>query len=398
MSLFESSATRAKKGHFGNLVTMALSDGRLDESELKLIVRIGLRIGLTENQVRQIISDPSKTKFEIPKSEKLRLSLLIDYVSVMIADGKIDPREASLCSVLARKLGFDPDTVIPVILDGFLDTTPSKPEKDESSVDSGTEKITIDSAAFLSDRGKSDSPRPRPEQNTAAPTGRTGANPESKPDEIRVAGFAVSIPEGEKTLDDYFLLSHNQNYSITLRNYSSRKCDADLEIDGKDMGTFRVPANSCATFDRPAHDDGRFTFYELMSKEGNSVGLKANQNLGLVSVTFRPEVESTMLFAARPPDMSLRMGQSSPSDPSTERDSDTSGAAAKSLPTLPRAGGTALTGKSNQRLHDAEQIKHDPHAAVIIHLRLGARIVSRPSEPRPLTSHPRSNKIPPPLS
>lgn len=396
MSIFESPVTKAKKGHLSNLVLLGLADGALDPRELELIVTIGLHIGLSETEVRQILGDPSKHALKIPTSEKLRLTLLYDYVLVMLVDGKVEPTEKDFCRKMARSLGFDPDEVIPKII-ADLAKSPAKPGTPPPPLPTGSQNsgtsspgITIDSDAFLSDR------------NDASPSRHGNANPTptgtririrevpSKSDEIRVDDFAVCIPEGEKTSDDYFLLTHNQHYSVCLRNYSIRKCDADIEIDGKDMGTFRIPPNSSATFDRPAHDDGRFTFYELMSKEGNSVGLKANQNLGLVSVTFRPEHFEEKFC--------LRMGvprsdhESDDGDPQHGKDS------SKIFAAIPRAGGTALTGKSEQRLNDAEQIKHDPHATVIIHLRLGARVVSHPSEPRPLTSHPRSNKIPPPLS
>ncbi|MDP4584191.1 MAG: hypothetical protein NWT04_09755, partial [Verrucomicrobiales bacterium] len=66
--------------------------------------------------------------------------------------------------------------------------------------------------------------------------------------------------------------------------------------------------------------------------------------------------------------------------------------------TLPRAGGTGLSGQSKTKFTNAESIEYDPEGTVVIHLRLGARVKPANDGPRELKPHPRSNKVPPPLS
>lgn len=156
------------------------------------------------------------------------------------------------------------------------------------------------------------------------------------------------------------------------------------------------------TIDRPTYDDGRFTFYELMSKEGNAVGLKANQNLGLVKVTFRPEKEDQISATGdildadegilRAPTLGAAQRDTGPSIggprmPHLQATGD-----------LPRAGGTGLSGQSDKKFTDADSIEHDPEGTVVIHLRLGARVKPATDAPRELKPHPRSNKVPPPLT
>lgn len=405
MSFFESEEKKAFKGHFGNLLSLGLSDGNLDEAELDLILAICSRLGLTEGDIQAVLKNPKKWKFRSPRSIEAKLEILTDYILVMLADGVISPEEANFCNQVASQLGLDPNVVIPQIISQV-----TAGARAEESPDPGN--VTIDSEAFLSDQGGDGSSLPAGRRSPARP-GLQQDFKDAKQDEIRLGDFAVSIVEGEKIDGDYFLLDHNQNYSIGMRNYCHRCCDADIEIDGKDMGTFRVPPYAQMVVERPAHDEGKFTFYELMSKEGNSVGLKANQNLGLVRVTFRPEKEREfLLYGANPNETSnatLAMGEP-PSGLGVGDDSTRLGASnpnrsaapaetgALSNVNLPRAGGTGLAGKSDQKLENAEEIEYDAHASVVIHLRLGARVKPVDTGPRELKPHPRSNKVPPPLS
>ena len=398
MSFFESETKKAYKAHFANLLVLAMSDGDFDPAEQAMIAKIAERLELTEKDIQAVLKNPKKWKFRVPKSTKARIEILTDYVLVMISDGKIEPEEAAFCTYIAQQLELDAATVIPMILEKL---GASVPEQKKSAPD----QTSIDSDAFLSDRGNRSSPTPSGRGQRKSTGGQDRKGTDEKADEIRVGDFAVSIVEGEKAQGDYFLLDHNQHYSVDLRNYSRLRCDADIEIDGKDMGTFRVKGGHNFTIDRPTHDDGRFTFYELMSKEGNAVGLKANQNLGLVKVTFRPEKEDQIsatgdildadegiqraptLYAAQR-DTGPRIG--GPRMPHLQ--------ATAATGDLPRAGGTGLSGQSDKKFTDADSIEHDPEGTVVIHLRLGARVKPAKDGPRELKPHPRSNKVPPPLT
>jgi len=401
MSFFESETKKAYKGHFANLLVLAMSDGDFDPAEQAMIMKIAERLELTEKDIQAVLKNPKKWKFRVPKSMEARIVILTDYVLVMISDGEIAPEEAAFCTYIAQQLELDADTVIPMILERLA---ASAPEEKRPAPD----RTSIDADAFLSDRGPRKKPTSPPGgRRKDAGTDRGREKSEEKPDEIRVGDFAVSIVEGEKAQGDYFLLDHDQHYSVDLRNYSTLRCDADIEIDGKDMGTFRVKGGHNFTIDRPTHDDGRFTFYELMSKEGNAVGLKANQNLGLVKVTFRPEKEdqisatgdildadegirilgAPMLCAAQRDTGPRIEGPRKPHLQATGATGD-----------LPRAGGTGLSGQSDKKFTDADSIEHNPEGTVVIHLRLGARVKPAKDGPRELKPHPRSNKVPPPLT
>ncbi|NJK93380.1 MAG: hypothetical protein HC904_17145, partial [Blastochloris sp.] len=65
-----------------------------------------------------------------------------------------------------------------------------------------------------------------------------------------------------------------------------------IHIDGKDMGLFRLFPNTEFEIEHPSDDSGCFTFYELGSSEGAAAGIKANDKLGVVEVTFYPEKQN----------------------------------------------------------------------------------------------------------
>lgn len=181
--------------------------------------------------------------------------------------------------------------------------------------------------------------------------------------------FSVRIPEGKEVSGGYVEMLHGTTYRLVLRNSRNVSCDARVEIDGKHVGTWRIRGIQSITLERPAHDDGQFTFYKLGTRDGDAVELNGhNPSLGLIKVTFTPEKQKT-------PQRNEVVYR---------------GGVAKGLGTL-SAGGTGLSGHSNQQFVDAEYLDLDYSQQTVIHLRL----VCNDSGPRPLTRY--STPVPPPV-
>lgn len=173
---------------------------------------------------------------------------------------------------------------------------------------------------------------------------------------MRLADFSVRVFPGREDLSGYVLMEHNSVYGIELSNFGDRKCDAEVNIDGEHVGTWRVPAGKSIILERPVHDDGCFTFYRFGTVESRMAGLKQSSELGLISVLFKPEYRSSgpqVLFSRR------------------------------------SSGGTGLSGRSDQRFTEAKPISYDEKSFVFIHLRL----VCENDGPRPMFS----TRIPPPV-
>ncbi|MCH7227223.1 hypothetical protein MLD59_13845 [Verrucomicrobiaceae bacterium E54] len=178
---------------------------------------------------------------------------------------------------------------------------------------------------------------------------------------MKLEDYAITIPEADEIEGGYAVMNHGTQYSIELHNESSRRCDAEVEIDGRSVGTWRVDPHDSIRLERPSGDTGRFTFFCKGSEEALMADLHDNEALGLISVEFRPEKRDDGLRASPLSDGRLE------------------------------GGGTGLTGESNQRFTKIAALDYDHESVRTIHLRL----VARKPEVRPL--HPRSTPVPPPV-
>lgn len=207
---------------------------------------------------------------------------------------------------------------------------------------------------------------------------------------MRLQNYELTIPEGQEDAQGYVALRHEQIYSLYLRNNHPTQCDAKVHIDGKYQGTWRLKPYQTARLEHPSHDQGRYTFYELNSKEGQDIGLDtlSRADLGLVEVTFTPEKTESLPKA-------LEYERGIERDPSGAR-----GGSLFSSPfsdglrsrSIYSAGGTGLSSNSSQEYGKAKSIKLDETKTVTLNLRLVAKVKG----PRPLTEA-WSNQVPPPI-
>ena len=143
--------------------------------------------------------------------------------------------------------------------------------------------------------------------------------------------FGVRITPCVKRSGNEFIMKHGTQYKIGLVNEYSVRANAAVFIDGKHVGTFRLPPNSKCSIEHPVNDNSRFTFYELESKEAKQFDLfEDNEKLGEITCVFVPEKEG-----AYNPDIRWKVDDT------------------------PSRGGTGLSGYSNQEYSDAEKIELD---------------------------------------
>lgn len=208
--------------------------------------------------------------------------------------------------------------------------------------------------------------------------------------------FSVRIPEGNEVPGGYVEMTHGSTYTLVLRNSRVTRCDAQVYIDGKHVGTWRIPAQASIRLERPAHDTGHFTFYSIDSDEFEQAALNMvdRSQLGLVKVIFTPEVYPT----TRVKDLTDIYTTNVIWD-YTDSNTTTSGTyttyASGGGGTSSRAysaGGTGLSGTSSQSFLPADNIRLDLSQQTVIHLRL---VEKRDDAPRPLTQF--STPVPPPM-
>lgn len=117
--LFESGQKSTDKGMFNNLVMLARVDGKIDDSEVKLLSRIASRLSLTKEQVSEVINNPNSYPMIPPTSSKDRFDRYIQFTQMMVIDGEVDPSEENLLHKYGITLGFTEEQLseyTPVIL------------------------------------------------------------------------------------------------------------------------------------------------------------------------------------------------------------------------------------------------------------------------------------------
>lgn len=178
-------------------------------------------------------------------------------------------------------------------------------------------------------------------------------------------GYSVYVGNGTALGDGRIGMHHRSQYILRLWNHHDTPCDATLRIDDKEIGTFRIEGHGAISIERPPQSDGRFTFFQLGSKEASAAGLTDSDSLGLISVKFTPGIRRPACCSSHPEGMARGMSF---------------------------GGGTGLTGHSAQGFSSATAIELNHAEAVIIHLRL---VPMDSSDVRPLVGIGRETPVPP---
>lgn len=165
---------------------------------------------------------------------------------------------------------------------------------------------------------------------------------------------------------NYIALEHNAEYSLTLFNESSSRCDADVSIDGRSIGIFRVKPYSSINIERPATRQQKFVFLQedtgIAYRSGISSGKSSN---GLVTVKFSPEYpkhdmsKSVWASASRQCSMSFGMDLGSLTNSTNQMYSCASNA--KEFDTL-SSGATALGDHSSQTFESVSPLREIDHS------------------------------------
>lgn len=141
LDLYQSSAHRNNVAHFAAIVTIALSDGELNEDEMVLVNRFRRKLDITEEEYDLIMTNPSKYPLVSYSSYNDRLEHLFDLFKIIYADHKIDEPERKTLLKYALGLGFTSDKAESVV---------------KKSIKIFEEGIDFDHYSFLMDKRSTD--------------------------------------------------------------------------------------------------------------------------------------------------------------------------------------------------------------------------------------------------
>lgn len=219
---------------------------------------------------------------------------------------------------------------------------------------------------------------------------------------MRINSFEVSTSHGKERGSGHVDVAHGQVYSIYLRNHwPDRHCDAEVKVDGKVVGEFRVNALGRVKLERPINDTGCFTFYRADSEVGQKVGAGVEvSERGLIQVRFRPsfpfereEKTSGAVMRNMSPvadDGALQAFSGEESYGGGQHVNSTKSTRFKAGGQSLSAGVTGLSGHSTQQFTNVAPLVYDLTMETTITLRL----VCVDSEPRPVVAVTRSNPTP----
>jgi hypothetical protein len=108
------------KSHFLNLYFLALSDTQIDSQELEMLYKLGQERGIKKEEIERIILHPDSIKFTVPQDTITKIEYLYDYVTMILADGKIDEHEELTLKKFCTKFGFDEQN-IPAIMQFLIE-------------------------------------------------------------------------------------------------------------------------------------------------------------------------------------------------------------------------------------------------------------------------------------
>ncbi|MFN5417132.1 MAG: hypothetical protein ACK5B9_08760 [Flavobacteriia bacterium] len=109
--LFETGEQTSQKGHFRNLVLIARFDGKIDNTEKKLLQNIASKLSITDEQVKEIIENPESYPVIPPYSREERYERFIQLIQMAFVDGVLSNEEIHYINQLGLALGFSEETV-----------------------------------------------------------------------------------------------------------------------------------------------------------------------------------------------------------------------------------------------------------------------------------------------
>ena len=126
-TFFEHQRASYKRNYLRNLICMASSDGNLDDEEKVLIQKIGVKRGLKEWQVNQLIDDPGNCEIFLPESINNRMSLLYDLMQIIHVDSQVSDREVEFMVSIIGAFKLHPE-IFEQLMQLFRENVPSPAE------------------------------------------------------------------------------------------------------------------------------------------------------------------------------------------------------------------------------------------------------------------------------
>lgn len=113
--LYSSGAHKRDRGHFANIVRLAMADDIITDGEQRLIDRMARRLDISASEYKEIIENPEKFPINPPVSYDARIERLYNLTKMIFADSEVSGDEAQVMRKIAIGLGFPTDNTEKVV-------------------------------------------------------------------------------------------------------------------------------------------------------------------------------------------------------------------------------------------------------------------------------------------
>lgn len=110
LDLFRQGKATARS-HMRNLIEIAVADGGFGMEEQRLLEYAAQRNNISRAELKEIQTDASKVRFEVPHNDEEKFLQLYDLVHMMSVDETIHTEELRLCEIFAIKFGYRKEVV-----------------------------------------------------------------------------------------------------------------------------------------------------------------------------------------------------------------------------------------------------------------------------------------------
>ena len=135
--------------HIVNLMSIAYADGEIADEEKDVVINIAQELDLTEEEFGLCFEHWKNTEEEnipiaIPESDDEQVEFLKHFTLVMMADGTMEDSEKEHLAKIADAFGYDPDKVIPVLIDDVYNEYFADDDEDEDDDDEEEDELFQD--------------------------------------------------------------------------------------------------------------------------------------------------------------------------------------------------------------------------------------------------------------
>lgn len=112
---YESGEQKQNKAQLENLISIALTDGNISEKENILLSKFAKRLSIDKDIFNEMLKGADKYAINPPVDKEERYKRLFNLITVALSDGIVDEKEHSLLAKYATGLGYPDDRATDLI-------------------------------------------------------------------------------------------------------------------------------------------------------------------------------------------------------------------------------------------------------------------------------------------